>query len=311
MKITESVLREKISRILNEQLKYTSLRGRDLEADASEKSLAGGGKKFVLNDPVASGFLHSITSEGSILGYISWKIVFEEILHRNFDDAQDLNKDKRNNVFSDVEISGVNYSVKSTLRGGHATTKAVSGSPSFTPSFVNRAGDTKKYGIIAGYKAGNVLNWVKVGQIRTGEQLKASLEILKQKIASVPNESVDKEATVAKNIVGSFKSGKNPNYLINYFFNPQFKSDGKQIINDRRRLKGVPFLSVDLGPEIPRKIDAYPEKAEQIDYINQSIGSLSKEDIEEIVKYIVDAIKVRPISYTAPESSGAGNKMFP
>ena len=301
MKITESVLREKISRILNEQLKYTSLRGKDLTAGA-DKTMVDGAKVFTVNDAAVSHFLHDITEPGSILSYISWRIVFEELLYKNLEKGSNLNAEKRNNVFSDVSIDGVNYSVKSTTIASTTQSGAVSQSPSLTISTIKSRVPTQKYGIIVGKKVENNLMWWRYGQIKTGKQLKKSLDFLEYL------ESVDNSSAVAA--LKQLRLGKNPRYIIKFFFDPtkefvnaqrkyedkqlylfdddNFKDEMKKITvnNPNAQVAVQEVMTVKLGEKtIPDDLQ-YNGKAVQVNFIISRLAKFNQVEIEEVIRLV-------------------------
>ena len=308
MKVKESVLREKINRILcEEQLKYTSLRGANLSAEADESRGRFGEKVFTVKDPAVSYFLHDITEPDSILSYISWRVVFEELLYKNLNGVN-LNADKRNHVSSDVTIGGVHYSVKSTTLSNTTDSTTVKNSPSLTiPTILSRQ-ENQKYGIVVGRKVGNDLKWARYGKIKTGKQLQKSLSFLEY--------LADRGNVGAQDALKQLRAAKNPRYVVKFFFDPSEEivnaqekyeknknetdpfaasaagalaadEEATQIkVNTRSKVRQIPMMTVKLGEKTLPDDLQYEGKAVQVDFIISRLAKFNKEEIEEVIRLV-------------------------
>jgi hypothetical protein len=316
MKIKESVLREKINRILcEEQLKYTSLRGANLSAEADESRGDSGEKVFSVKDPAVSYFLHDITEPDSILSYISWRVVFEELLYKNLN-GNNLNADKRNHVFSDVTIAGVHYSVKSTTLLNTTDSTAVKNSPSLTiPTILSRQ-ENQKYGIIVGRKVGNDLKWTRYGEIKTGKQLQKSLKFLEY--------LEDRGNKGAQDALKQLRGAKNPRYVVKFFFDPSEEivnaqekyeknknetepfaassaealsadEEATQInVKTNLKVRQTPMMTVKLGEKILPDDLQYDGKAVQVSYIISRLAKLNEKEIEEVISLVTRKSDIDP-----------------
>jgi len=299
MKIAESVLREKISRILSEEkFELVNTSGTVVTIDDAELVSSADHKHFYITSPLVSNFLDKLTlqiSDAGFSSYITWKIVYEQLFWRNLK-GRDVSQGS--GKFTDVYLDGVNYSIKSTSRGSPTT--AISGSPSFTRVFINSVRDkTEKYGIVAGYRISNDLFWKSVDHPKTGKELGETLNRLSSD--AIDLQLPEHERQYAVNILDALDKGYNSNAVINAFFNPEK-------VKNKSSLSLTTMLQVTITPFVGG--DDFDEKGQIFHKITQMLPFLEKEQIERIFNLTDEYFQSVKPSLKRRDTSGIQSDLF-